>query len=83
MSINNGVWHDAELDPPGAADVSGGWQHFLIVKENKSGERVICFGAFIAGDYDPVTHRYNGKWTTNNGKGKVLYWMPLPKIPEK
>lgn len=80
MSINNGVWHDAELDPPGAADV---WQHVLIVKENKSGERVICFGAFLSEDYDPVTHRYNGKWTTNNGKGKVLYWMPLPKIPEE
>lgn len=80
MSLKNGVWHDAELDPPGAAE---GWQHVLIVKENKSGERVITFGAFLQMEYDPVTHKYSGVWTTNNGKGKVLYWMPLPEMPEK
>lgn len=65
------VWHDAELDPPGKAD---GWQQVLIVKENKSGERVICFGAYL---WETKT------WSTNNGKGIVRYWMPMPKMPER
>jgi len=79
MSTVNGVWHDAKLDPPGAKDIN---KTVLIVKANKNGDRVITFGAFMANTYKPISHRWEGTWTTNNGKGDVLYWMPLPKIPE-
>ena len=68
MSVRNGVWHDAQLDPPAGELVC---KTVLIVKETKGGDRKIAFGAYMG----------NG-WTTNNGLGKVLWWMPLPKIPE-
>lgn len=73
MSVKNGVWHDAEIDPPGADHIN---KTVLIVKELKSGERTITFGSYMASE------RWGDKWTTNNGRGKVVYWMPLPKIPE-
>ncbi len=71
MSMSNGVWHDAETDPP-----TGQLKNHtvLIVKANKAGDRTIAFGAYMeCGTTD--------KWITNNGKGSVLYWMPLPKVP--
>ena len=72
MSIVNGVWHDAKQDPPARAHVN---KTVLIVKANKNGDRSIAFGAYMN-----CGSLYS--WTTNNGKGEVLYWMPLPKIPE-
>ena len=78
MSIKNGVWHDAKIDPPGADYVN---KHVLIVKENKAGDRSISFGAYMSSIYKPMSKRWEGTWTTSNGKGTVLYWMTLPKIP--
>ena len=80
MSLKNGVWYDAVLDPPGTEHIN---KHVLIVKENKAGDRSISFGAYMSSTYKPMAKRWEGSWTTTNGKGKVLYWMPLPKIPEK
>ena len=74
MSVRNGVWHDAQLDPPAGELVC---KTVLIVKANKSGKRVICFGAWMSDGTG-----LGGRWTPNNGLGSVLYWMPLPKIPE-
>lgn len=68
MSIINGVWHDPQLDPPYAPD----WVRVLVVKQIKSGERKI----------ELANYRKDTGWVTSNGKGTVLYWMPLPKIPE-
>jgi hypothetical protein len=76
MSIKNGVWHDAKLDPPSYEHSN---KTVLIVKAQKSGQRVITFGAYNISFEKP---RWEGTWSTNNGKGTVLYWMPLPKIPE-
>lgn len=73
MSLVNGIWHDPELDPP-RGELEN--KTVLIVKENKVKERTINFGAYM------VYSDGHGEWTTNNGKGKVLWWMPLPKIPE-
>lgn len=79
MSITNGVWHDAELDPPMADQMN---KTVLIVKENKNGSRVITFGSFNGTVLHVGSMKWDGQWNTNNGKGTVLYWMPLPKIPE-
>lgn len=73
MSIKNGVWHDAVTDPPHGDQIN---KTVLIVKANKSGQRSITFGAYMA------STQWEGTWTTNNGKGTVLYWLPLPEIPE-
>ena len=70
MSTRNGVWHDAQLDPPAGELVC---KTVLIVKQSKNGDKKICFGTYMD----------RGVWTTNNGLGRVLWWMPLPKIPEK
>lgn len=78
MSIKNGVWHDAKMDPPGTEHVN---TKVLIVKESKAGDRSISFGKYMSNMYMPISKRWFGTWTTSNGKGTVLYWMPLPKIP--
>lgn len=78
MSIKTGVWHDAVLDPPMADHIN---KTVLIVKANKAGVRSISFGAYMSAVYKPMANRREGTWTTTNGKGTVLYWMPLPKIP--
>lgn len=78
MSITNGVWHDAKLDPPKADEMH---KTVLIVKQNKNGEKVITFGNFSGTVLHPGSMTWEGTWSTNNGKGEVLYWMPLPKIP--
>lgn len=80
MSLKNGVWYDAALDPPGAEHIN---KQVLIVKESKAGDRSISFGKYMSNMLMPIAKRWVGTWTTSNGKGTVLYWMPLPKIPEK
>ena len=67
MSVKNGVWHDAQLDPPKDG------KQVLCVKENRKGDRSLCFGSL---------HRGAG-WVTGGGCNNVIYWMPLPEIPEK
>lgn len=78
MSLTNGVWHDAKLDPPNADNMN---RTVLIVKQNKNGSKVITFGSFTGKVLHPAGMNWEGCWNTNNGKGEVLYWMPLPKIP--
>ena len=62
----------------------------LAVKELKSGRREICL-AYCMRDYqiqymDSLTgglkqKTENAHWVTN-GSSNILYWMPLPEIPE-
>ena len=79
MSMKNGVWHDAKQDPPRADQMN---ETVLIVKQNKNGERVITFGSYNGTVLHPISNVWEGTWSTNNGKGEVLYWMPLPKITD-
>ena len=71
MSVKNGVWHDAKFDyPPDGKQV-------LCVKQNKKGNRSYCFGSHWEG------RQWDDGWVTGGGCNNVLYWMPLPDIPEK
>lgn len=74
MSAINGVWHDAKLDPPGK---SLHCKLVLIVKKTASGNVSVTFGRYMP-EYAGIPER----WSTSNGKGEVLFWMPIPKIPE-
>ena len=71
MSLVNGVWHDAQLDPPPDGEM------VLCVKQAKNGNRSLCFGS-----HWPDRPWDNG-WVTGGGCNNVIYWMPLPKIPEE
>lgn len=80
MSITNGVWHDAKLDPP-----KDGTQ-VLAVKELKDGRRDICLARYLEEYecFDPQTMRNIKKpyWVCG-GNNNIIYWMPLPNIPKK
>ena len=72
MSIANGVWHNASIDPPPEGE------RVLCVKLPKSGRKDICFGSW----YKPSNLYPFGHWVTSGSCSNVIYWMPLPKIPE-
>jgi len=78
MSVKNGVWHDAMMDPPGAEHVN---KTVLVVKELKSGTRILGFGFFDC--FCVGSMIWGGTWRTVSKPGKVLYWMPLPAMPEE
>ena len=75
MSTVNGVWHDAKLDPPGAGNIN---RPLLVVRETSS-HRFIDFAIYSASTLRVPAMTWDGTW---NKKGNILYWMPLPKIPE-
>lgn len=80
MSVKNGVWHDAELDPPKEAE------QVLAVKELKDGRRDICLARYIKEmeHFDPKTGKnFRAPGWLCQGNNNIIYWMPLPKIPEK
>ena len=70
MSTKNGVWHNAQLDPP-----DDGVQ-VLCVKQTKNGTRSLCFGSHWQG------RPWDNGWVTGGGCNNVILWMPLPEIPE-
>lgn len=72
MSTKNGVWHDAKLDPPPDG------QRVLAVKQNKAGNRDYCFGS----RWESHKQYGNDGWITGGGCNNIIYWMPLPKIPD-
>lgn len=62
----------------------------LAVKELKSGRREICLAYCIKGYEQIYMDSLSGglkkrtekaHWVTN-GSSNILYWMPLPEIPE-
>lgn len=75
-----GTWISAALELPKSH------QQVLAVKELKSGQRDICI-AYCIPEYkrtnyatgETVTEPY---WVCS-GNNNIIYWMPLPKIPEK
>lgn len=82
VSVKCGAWYKAEAKKP------KGNERVLCVKELKSGRREMCFGYFdqYASEWDPEKRMFvvgSGKWVTGGGNNNVLYWMPLPKMPEE
>lgn len=79
MSIKNGVWHHAEQDPPGAEYIN---KSVLVVREfvrsRNNTYRIIDFGIYNAIVINAPGWTLEGKWNKKN----VIYWMPLPEIPE-
>lgn len=73
MSIQNGVWHDALLDPPPNGEI------VLCVKQNQKGDRNLCFGSYWRERFHD--DNYDDRWVTSGGCRKIIFWMPLPKIP--
>ena len=76
----SGTWINAKLELP------KNHQTVLAVKELKSGQRDICIAycipEYTRKDYatgETVTEPY---WVCQ-GNNNIIYWMPLPKIPEK
>lgn len=65
------VWHNAQIDLPKDGE------QVLCVKETKNKVRSYCFGAHYS------TRTWDNGWVTSGGCNNVLYWMPLPKMPEK
>ena len=79
MSIKNVVWHDASLDPPGSEHVN---RTVLTVREIGEGKRLyrkIDFSIYNASVMRAPSFTWEGKW---NKRG-VIYWMPLPEMPEE
>ena len=74
MSLANGVWHDAFQDPPPNGEM------VLCVKENQKGNRSLCFGSYWRErQHDDL---YDDRWVTSGSCKHIVWWMPLPKIPQ-
>lgn len=68
-------WRDAVKDPPAAGKLN---RAVLVVREigkGREGYRKIDFGIYNEAPDCPEGGRWN-KWG-------VIYWMPLPEIPEE
>lgn len=70
MSLVNGVWHNAQLEQPKDGEL------VLCVKETKKGIRSMCLGTHWA------NRQWDDGWVTGGGCNNVLWWMPLPRMPE-
>jgi len=79
MSIKNGVWYNAKIDLPETNET------VLAVKELKSGRREICLAYCIREyeykDFQTGETRIEPYWVCG-GNNNIIYWMPLPKMPE-
>ena len=67
------TWHNVKTDPPTPG------VRVLCVKLPKNGHKDLCFGAW----YEPSDIYPEGNWVTSGSCNNVIYWMPLPKIPEE
>ena len=72
MSIVNGVWHNALMDPPGVGYVNDAVLSVREIGQGSRAYRKIDISIYSAAENKP------GSW---NKRGVIL-WMPLPKIPE-
>ena len=74
------VWHNAAIDLPERDKA------VLAVKELKNGRREICIARCIP-DWehtDPITNKRTiGPYWVCGGNNNIIYWTPLPKIPDK
>lgn len=79
MSMKNGVWHDAKMDPPKTRGT------VLAIKQLKDGRREYCL-AYCIRDYE-WTNPATGVWIREDrwvcqGNNHIIYWMPLPEIQQ-
>ena len=72
MSIKNGVWHDANLDPPPDNALALGVRRLSDSKD-------YCFVRY-EGD-GRGWHIATDDCMEKADDNEVLFWMPLPKIP--
>lgn len=75
-----GTWISAALElPKDGVPV-------LAVKEKANGSRDICIAhcirEFRYHDYETGEEKVKPYWCCG-GNNNIIYWMPLPKIPEK
>lgn len=84
MSLINGVWHDAKLDPP------------PIVEEDVRGNLTLSADVLVVVVTHPDEFKYriidkysaSGKWLLSGidfedgTNEEVLYWMSIPEIPD-
>ena len=72
MSMKNGVWHDAETDPPGAEYMN---RPVLTARkfEYSKNDFYWKYDFAIFNGESPEERVWN--------KRHVAYWMPLPKMP--
>lgn len=79
MSTINGVWHNAKIDLPESNVL------VLAVKELKNGTRDICLARcwrdYEYHNYETGKDEKTDRWVCG-GNNNIIYWMPLPKIPE-
>lgn len=80
MSVRNGVWHDARIDTPGAGNINTA---LLVIREIGSGNKKCYrydFGIYNASvlKVGGGNMNWDGKWNKKN----VIFWMPLPEMPE-
>ena len=79
MSVINGVWHNAGIELP-EDNVT-----VLAVKELKSGRREICL-AYCIREWERKDYLTGettvGPYWVCGGNNNIIYWMPLPKMPE-
>lgn len=77
----SGVWFNAAIELPEDKKI------VLAVKELKNGRREICLAHCIREytyrDYHTGEDKTEPYWVTGGGNRNVIYWMNLPKIPEK
>jgi hypothetical protein len=74
MSVKNGVWHNAILDPPEDG------VKVLCLRPTKGGYDY-CLGVKYSFENQDATDKWD-RWYTLGGDYDVIWWTPLPKIPE-
>lgn len=80
MDAKYGVWFESSTAlPPDNVAV-------LAVKETKNGNRDLCFARYFADRprYDAYGDVIGyGAWITSGSCNNIVYWMPLPEIPQR
>lgn len=56
-------------------------QSVLVVKQLKNGQPSIGFGSYNA-DFINWKGELDPQWVTSGGCQNVVYWMPVPEVPE-
>ena len=72
MSMKNGVWHDAYLDPPPDNALALGVRRFGMTKD-------YCFARYDVDRSCWIVVSDIGRFKADDDE--MLFWMPLPKIP--
>lgn len=78
MSIKNGVWHDAKTDPPGAEHINRSVLAVRAILSSGKPHYRYDFAIYNASLMHAPSCTWDGQWNKKN----VIFWMPLPEMPE-